>query len=107
MGSGYGEYNNPANRRWWRRLLIRMIVQDMHNPGELSLHQSVRRMFLIASSMQTDAIHARKIALITTSLNIVSDIIDRIGEYGANIANIAKNSDKFNYIKISVSKKYE
>ena len=35
-----------------------MIVQDMHNPGELSLHQSVRRMYLIASSMQTDAIHA-------------------------------------------------
>ena len=131
-----------------------MIVQDMHNPGELSLHQSVRRMYLIASSMQTDAIHAlassdsdlamyassrddevdrlylliekqlrimlrrgqvndsqkgmtpdispdpclaarpnesiadhaRKNALITINLNIVSDIIDRIGEYGANNA---------------------
>ena len=155
-----------------------MIVQDMQNPGELSLHQSVRRMYLIASSMQTDAIHAltssdsdlamdvsskdddvdrlylhiekqlhimlfssqvidlqkdmisgmgldlslaarhieriadnaRKIALIIISLNkqipanvarmlrdalhlrIVSNSIDHMGEYGANIAEIAINS---------------
>ena len=155
-----------------------MIIQDMQNPGELSLHQSVRRMYMIASFMQTYAIqalassdpdlamyvsgrdgevdrlylhiekqlriilrsgqaidsqkymtpdmsldlslagrhierianHARKIAFITISLNkhlpadiarmlgdalhlrIISDIIDRIGEYGANIAEIAINS---------------
>ena len=30
----------------------------MQNPVELSLHQSLRRMYLIASSMQTDTIHA-------------------------------------------------
>jgi len=35
-----------------------MLIHDMQNPVELSLHQSVRRMYLIASSMQTDAIHA-------------------------------------------------
>lgn len=36
----------------------RMIIQDLLNPTELSLRQSVRRMFLIAISMHNDAIHA-------------------------------------------------
>ena len=35
-----------------------MIVQDMQNHVELSLHKSVQRMYLVASSIQTGTIHA-------------------------------------------------
>jgi phosphate uptake regulator len=54
----------------------RMIVQDLLNPGELSLRQSVRRMYLIASSMQTDAIHA----LASSDSDLAMDVCSRDDE---------------------------
>lgn len=54
----------------------RMIVQDLLNPGELSLHQSVRRMYLIASSMQTDAMHA----LVSSDSDLAMDVSSRDDE---------------------------
>ena len=76
-----------------------MIVQDMQNPGELSLHQSVRRMYMIASFMQTDA---RKIVLITISLNkqlpadvarMFRDAGQSVGEFMGNSVNSLFSSD--------------
>ncbi len=54
----------------------RMIIQDLLNPVELSLRQSVRRMYLIASSMQTDAIHA----LASSDSDLAMDVSSRDDE---------------------------
>ena len=53
-----------------------MIVQDMQNPVELSLHKSVQRMYLIASSIQTDAIHA----LSSSDSDLAIDVSNRDDE---------------------------
>jgi len=54
----------------------RMILQDLLNPAELSLFQSVRRMFLIANSMQNDALQA----LITNDIDLAMDVAQRDDE---------------------------
>jgi phosphate uptake regulator len=54
----------------------RMIVRDLLNPVELSLSQSVQRMYLIASSMQTDAIHA----LASSDPDLAMDVSSRDDE---------------------------
>ena len=54
----------------------RMIVQDMLNPGELSLRQSVQRMYMIASSMLTDAMHA----LVSSDTDLAMDVSNRDDE---------------------------
>ncbi len=54
----------------------RMVIQDLLNPVELSLRQSVRRMYLIASSMQTDAIHA----LASSDSDLAMDVSSRDDE---------------------------
>ncbi len=48
----------------------------MQNPVELSLHQFVRRMYLVASSMQTDAIHA----LVSSDSDLAIDVSNRDDE---------------------------
>lgn len=54
----------------------RMILQDLLNPAELSLFQSVRRMFLIANSMQNDALQA----LISNDIDLAMDVAQRDDE---------------------------
>ncbi|MCK4928698.1 MAG: phosphate uptake regulator PhoU, partial [Methanosarcinales archaeon] len=51
-------------------------IQDLLNPGELSLRQSVRRMFLIAASMQTDAMQA----VSTYDIDLAMDVDQRDDE---------------------------
>ena len=54
----------------------RMIIQDLLNPVELSLRQSVQRMYLIASSMQIDAMHA----LASSDSDLAMDVSSRDDE---------------------------
>jgi phosphate uptake regulator len=54
----------------------RMILQDLLNPSELSLFQSVRRMFLIANSMQNDALQA----LTSNDIDLAMDVAQRDDE---------------------------
>ncbi|NIA03020.1 MAG: phosphate uptake regulator PhoU [Nitrospirae bacterium] len=54
----------------------RMILQDLLNPAELSLFQSVRRMFLIANSMQNDALQA----LTFNDIDLAMDVAERDDE---------------------------
>jgi phosphate uptake regulator len=54
----------------------RMILQDLLNPAELSLFQSVRRMFLIANSMQNDALQA----LTSNDIDLAMDVAQRDDE---------------------------
>ncbi|HUW66979.1 MAG TPA: PhoU domain-containing protein [Candidatus Nanoarchaeia archaeon] len=54
----------------------RMILQDLLNPAELSLFQSVRRMYLIANSMQNDALQA----LTSNDIDLAMDVAQRDDE---------------------------
>jgi len=54
----------------------RMTIQDLLNPNELSLLQSVRRMFLIAASMQTDAMQA----VLSYDIDLAMDVAQRDDE---------------------------
>lgn len=54
----------------------RMIIQDLLNPNELSMHQSVRRMFLIAVSMHEDALQA----LASNDSDLAQDVAQRDDE---------------------------
>lgn len=53
-----------------------MVIQDLLNPVELSLRQSVKRMFLIAHSMQTDAIQS----LVSSDMDLARDVEQRDDE---------------------------
>ncbi|MDF1558329.1 MAG: PhoU domain-containing protein [ANME-2 cluster archaeon] len=53
-----------------------MTIKDLLNPGELSLRQSVRRMFLIAASMQTDAMQA----VSNYDIDLAMDVAERDDE---------------------------